>query len=197
MIHHSTDEQLKFLKKNRPLLTMEKLIFRFNKKFNLSCNANQIAGVCQRNGFKAITNTGAYSKGAIPWNKGRKGYPSHSPLTTFKKGVSFGLKDIGSERINSDGYVLIKTACRPIGQNNFEPKHRVVWRSYHGAIPPNHVIIFKDNNFMNFNIDNLVCVSRQEFMILNRSGFKKEHPELKETILLVVKLQIKLSGLTK
>jgi len=44
---------------------------------------------------------------------------------------------------------------------------RHVWAAAHGAIPPNHVIVFKDGNRMDCRLENLACLTRRELMARN------------------------------
>lgn len=68
---------------------------------------------------------GRFKKGNIPPNLGKKGYCSPgSEKGWFKKGhVSKNRKEVGSERIDTDGYVMVKVA----EPNTWKNKHKIVW----------------------------------------------------------------------
>lgn len=82
--------------------------------------------------------------------------------TMFKKGQKpQNIKEIGYKRFHKDGYSQIKT------ENGFELEQRVIWRKHFGEIPDSHVIIFKDKDITNLNIENLECISKDENCIIN------------------------------
>jgi len=91
-----------------------------------------------------------YKKGNVPANKGKKQSEYMSPesiektkKTRFKKGnTPKNFKDVGSTRVNVDGYIEIKTK----NPNKWELLHRVVWKKHNGSIPKNMNIQFKDKN---------------------------------------------------
>ena len=114
--------------------------------------------------------------------------------TRFKKGnVPWCTRELYSERIDKDGYILIKIA----EPNKWVGKHRWVYEQEHGAIPANSVIIFADGDKNNLDIDNLICVTRNELKVLNKYKLISSFPELTKTGLNVAKLKIKLAELRK
>ena len=133
-----------------------------------------------------------FKKGFTPWNKGIK--TGLKPANGFKKGnVPWCTRELYSERIDKDGYILIKIA----EPNKWVGKHRWVYEQEHGAIPANSVIIFADGDKSNLDIDNLICVTRNELKVLNKYGLISSFPELTKTGLNVAKLKIKLAELRK
>lgn len=132
--------------------------------------------------------TGRFEKGHIPANKGLKGYCHPAcKKTQFKKGhTPVCHRPIGSERIDSkDGYILVKVA----EPNKWELKHRIVWEENNGPIPEGYIIIFKDGNKTNVNIDNLALVSRAEHLELTRSKLRSSNPALTETGISIAKIR--------
>jgi hypothetical protein len=90
-----------------------------------------------------------------------------SPKTEFKPGHRPGnWRPVGSERINIEGYIEVKTA----EPRTWRLKHRVVWEAAHGPIPAGHLIIFADGNRQNCTLDNLVCISNRQNLILNHKN---------------------------
>lgn len=79
---------------------------------------------------------------------------------------------IGSERINDDGYTMIKTA-QP---SKWELKHRVIYQKNIGPVASNMVVKFKDGNKRNFSQRNLQLCSRSESLDYNRG-----EPALRKT----------------
>ena len=75
-------------------------------------------------------------------------------------------KTLGTERVNGDDYVDIKVA----EPNVWEAKHRLIWKKEKGPIPKGHVVIFGDGNRHNFEINNLILVSKKILSVLNGSN---------------------------
>jgi hypothetical protein len=112
-----------------------------------------------------------FKKGQIPHNKGKKQHEfmsaaaiARSVATRFRKGnIPHNHRPVGSERINIDGYMEVKTA----EPNTWISKHCNIYREHHGDIPAGHMVIFKDGNHMNCAIDSLMLISRQDNMRRN------------------------------
>lgn len=119
-----------------------------------------------------------FQPGHEPANKGQKMDEKtfeKCSKTMFKKGHKpHNHKDEGYERKTRDGYIEVK-----IG-NKFRLKHRVVWEQHNGTIPNGQVIVFKDGNSLNTNIDNLMLVSREDLMMMNT--IQRYPDELKKVI---------------
>lgn len=113
-------------------------------------------------------NKGRFKKGSTPWNKGLKGIDvgGRSKQTRFKKGtIPKNHRPVGSIRTNVEGYLEIKTEE---GMYKWRLLHREIWKQHHGAYPPKgSVIIFKDGNKTNCQIDNLQLLTREQLMQRN------------------------------
>ena len=133
-----------------------------------------------------------FKKEMTPWNKGIKvGLIPHS---AFKKGnIPWNTREIFTERVNKAGYTEIKIE----EPKKWEKKHRWIWRQKYGEIPKGSVIIFADGNKSNFDINNLICVTRNELKVLNKCRLISSDPELTKTGLNVAKIRIKLAELRK
>ena len=106
--------------------------------------------------------------------KGQEG----SRRTTFKKGnVPANRRPIGSERIDKDGYILIKMQDGH-KNNNWIKKHRYLYEQAYGKIPKGHKVIFADGNNRNFDLDNLVLITDAEGLIMNRNKLFKKDKDL-------------------
>lgn len=127
--------------------------------------------------------TGRFEKGHVPANKGK-----HPPTvgrmaeTQFMKGhLPHNTKPIGYERINKDGYVEVKVKMRPSSpycNDNFIPKHRLLWEAENGPVPKGHKLIFADGDKTNISLDNLLLITDAQIARLNKSGFVKVDKDL-------------------
>jgi hypothetical protein len=70
---------------------------------------------------------------------------------------------IGTRRINSKGYAMVKVADPDV----WKLKHQLVWEKANGPIPDGHVIIFADRNKSNFALKNLLPVTHAELAMMN------------------------------
>ena len=192
-----TDDIIDFLREIAPGKTYKEIVEIFNKKYDLDMTTKKLSSLLGRKKIKTGT-TGCFRKGFIPWNKGKKGYIGANK-TSFKKGNKpKNWSPIGSERINDEGYTLIKVSNEGGMLKRWALKHRVVWEQHHKKkIPKGSVIIFADGNKNNLNIENLICVTRNELKVLNRCRLISSVPELTKTGLNVAKLKIKLEELRK
>lgn len=91
-----------------------------------------------------------------------------SKKTRFKKGnlPPNTLYD-GAIRIRKDTDTGIDYQYIRVSLGKWEPLHRLVWNFCHGKIPAGHVIIFKDGNQGNCNINNLLMLTYKENMLRN------------------------------
>lgn len=123
-----------------------------------------------------------FQKGHIPQNKGKKMPPevyAKVARTMFKKGgTPVNHREVGSERVNVDGYVEIKVA----EPNKWRLKSRVVWEQAYGEIPPGSNIQFKDHNPLNLSLDNLYIITRAEQMKTQNSLIARYPKELADVI---------------
>lgn len=130
---------------------------------------------------------GQWAKGSIPWNKGLKGYCPGGEEFRFKKGhIPWHTREIYSERLDKDDYVLIKLDDR----NKWKRKHIWIWEKEHGKVPEGHIIIFRDNDKYNFDINNLKCISRAVNAVLCHEGGYKYKNEQKDVMIAIAELKI-------
>lgn len=188
-MHKFTEEQIKFIREIAPGRYAAEITEMVNNRFNLELKVSQIE-TCKRNHKIRSGIDSRFQKGMIPANKGKKG--SMSPeqyekckATMFKKGqVPQNHKPVGSERIDREGYVLIKVA----EPNKWRPKHRVLWEKVNGPIPEKHRLIFADGNRQNITLDNLILVSYAQSFIMNQKNLFKNDQELTKAGVAVAKV---------
>lgn len=111
-----------------------------------------------------------------------------SAETRFKPGhVPVTFRPVGSERVDEDGYILIKVA----DPNKWMMKHRVVWEAVHGPVQAGYVIVFADGDRLNVSLENLMLVSRRELAVLNKNHLLSCDPEFSRAGLAVARLMIR------
>lgn len=181
-------EHNEFLFENYKGRYSQELADLINEKFGTHFTATQMSSFRSRHGLDSGI-TGYIQKGNVPWNKGKTGYMGANK-TSFKKGIKpHNWKPIGYERITKDGYIEVKVRDRQ-KQNNFELKHRIVWGKHYGKIPHNHVVMFKDGDKLNCDIDNLMLVSRGQLAVFNKHYKQSGYPLLDEVTLNKIKLDL-------
>lgn len=178
-----TDEQKAFLIDYIPGHTYQETIDEFERLFGRRLTAQIVNGCCNHWGVRTGT-LGYFQKGHVPARKFEKSVHA-SPATEFKPGHSIRCRPVGSERILTDGRTEVKTA-QP---NVWRLKKQVVWEKHHGEIPPGHVILHKDGDESNFDINNLVCVSRDECLNMMWYGIKWHDPETFETLRVMARIR--------
>lgn len=191
MTNSWTDKEDKILLENAHNHTnkqLQKLLLDIGVKRTISGIQNRK----NKLGVRCSFNAGCFKKGNIPKNKGKKWaeYMSEesqakSRATTFKNGnIPKNHRPVGSERINVEGYSEIKTK----EPNVWEYKHRIIYEQHYGKVPDGYVVMFADRNKQNFDIDNLILVSRHEDLIMNSKKLLYNDKELTKSGHLVAKI---------
>jgi HNH endonuclease len=144
-----------------------------------------ISNMCRLQLGQKIGERYCFPKGHVPANKGlrRPGYaPGRMAQTQFKKGQTpHNTFPLWSFRVNTDGYLLLKTgAVAPKPNNGWEWVHKLVWEQANGAIPRGHRIWWKDGDRLNCSLGNLELLSGAEHMA--RTTIHNLPPNLKEVL---------------
>lgn len=187
------DEHIEFLKENVKGITLKELTKRFNDKFNMNISESAVGNLKHKYNLQSGIVGGQFPKGHIPANKGKKGYMSPEQYekckaTMFKKGnVPANARDIGSERIDKNGYILVKIQDGHKNKNWIR-KHRYLYEQAYGRIPKGHKVIFADGNNRNFDLSNLILVSDAEELIMNRNKLFKNDTELTKAGVTIAKI---------
>lgn len=121
-------------------------------------------------------------KGDIPFNKGKKqvDYMTSEAIertkkTRFKKGNK-------PHNTKSDKTIVVRKDSNGrdykyirIKKGVWKLYHRYIWEKEKGKIPENHLVVFKDNNTKNTNIENLELITMTENMYRNsKYSYPKE-----------------------
>ncbi|MDR1374691.1 MAG: HNH endonuclease [Treponema sp.] len=178
-----TPEEIRYLKENIIGRSYNEITELFNRHFGLRGKKKlsfwQIKGILQRHKLSSGLPR-RFLPGHIPHNKGRTSY-------YFRPGyTAYNYCPIGTERINSRGHVEVKIA----DPNRWKSKHTLIWEAANGPVPRGHVIIFADKNKLNFSPDNLLLVSKNELMVMNRCGLFFGHGKLAETGRLIADVKL-------
>lgn len=183
-----TNEMLDWVKDNQADIPRSELTVMFNDKFNMDLGQGTLAALCKRKGWKSNLNA-RYPKGAVPWNKDKKGYMGAN-ATSFKKGQTpKNHRPVGSERVTRDGYMEVKIK----EPRTWRLKHIVVWEAENGKLPSGHVIRLLDGDKTNCNIGNLLCISRGANATSNkRNKANTQSPQLNKAILMTEHLKDKI-----
>lgn len=185
MKHKYSAEEERWLIENVKGITLKELTERFNKKFNVNLSEKAIAGRKNKLNISSGIAGGQFQKGHKSFNKGLK-WDEYMPKesqeksrkTVFKKGsIPPNRKEIGSERLDSDGYVLVKVQDGHLNKN-WKLKHRLIWESMYGNIPTGYKIMFADGDKTNCDIENLILVSNTEELIMNQNKLVKDNSDL-------------------
>ena len=190
-MHRYSEEQKEFIITNNYGKYSKELAEMFNQHFNTNITAKEIA-YFRRNHKLNSGLTGQFKKGNVPHNKGKKQieYMSQESIektkeTRFKIGNKpKNYRPVGSERITKDGYIEVKVA----DPNKWETKNKIIYKQYFGDIPEGHKIIYADGNKLNNDINNLILVSDNEELIMNRYRLRTENIELTKIGYLIAKV---------
>jgi len=187
-------EQKIFIKDHVKGLLNKDLADLINKTFNLSITAKQINGYKKRHGLTSDIDL-KFKKGNSPINKGTKGiYNVGGNKTSFKKGQRpANYKPVGYERIDRDGYVLVKVQDDGPWNKRWRHKHRVLWESHNGPVPHGYVLLFADGNKQHITLDNLIVISQKQLCVINKQGLIQNDADLTKAGLLIADLKIKIS----
>lgn len=181
-----TQEQKDFIKKNVEGRLNQELAELVNGKFSLQITARQMNTFKKNHGLVSGLDC-RFRKGDNPANKGTKGlYNVGGNCTSFKQGQRpLNYKPVGSERIDHDGYTLIKVSDDGPWHKRWRHKHKVIWEERHGSIPKGHAILFADQNKRNIDLDNLILITQSQLAILNTKGLIQKDADLTRTGIIV------------
>jgi hypothetical protein len=136
-----------------------------------------------------------FQKGHAPANKGQKmsnELYQKVAHTMFKKGSKpVNTQPIGTihQRKDTGGkmYQYIKLA-----DSNWQLLNRYTWEQHNGPIPKGMVVVYKDGNYLNNDIDNLLMITKKENMA--RNTIQRLPKELQQVMRLKCKLIKKINN---
>lgn len=184
--HVYTEEEHAFMREFVPGHSYREIAAAFTEKFGWEISIGQVNAYIGNHHLNT-GRTGRFQKGQVPPNKGKKGVcAAGCEKTWFPKGnIPKNYRPIGSERISKDGYIEVKVA----DPNKWKLKHRIVWEKVNGPIPKGYIIIFRDNDKTNTDIDNLLMIKRGIHAVLNHTGLCEYSGEFKDTAVVIAELK--------
>ncbi|WP_272656414.1 MULTISPECIES: HNH endonuclease signature motif containing protein [unclassified Providencia] len=173
------------------MLRLDLLTDAFNHKFKTERSREAINGFRKRLRLR-VGRSGKFSKGNVPFNKGKKGLISGNSGSFQKGHKPHNHQQIGAEALTKDGYIKVKIA----EPNKWELKHRLVWEEHNGPVPQDHVIKFIDDDKQNCDIDNLMIITMKEHAIINRH-YSGAIAEYKQATVQLARIKLAISSRTK
>lgn len=165
-----TEEENEFLKNNIKGRSAIELISMFNDKFGRSITKNQLTSYKRKTGITSGIDS-RFKEGQIS--------PTHKP--------------IGYEHTTTDGMTYIKVGEPSV----WERKQLYLYKKYKGVPPKGYDVVFADGDRTNFDLDNLILVSKQEKLIMGKKGMFSKDGEITKLGVLVADLVLKNHKLSK
>jgi len=142
-----------------------------------------------------------YKKGQPSHNKGKHVSPEQRAImerTMFKPGsVPANTMPVGTVVTNTEGYKLVKVCEEGRQRDKWKFLHRQVWEAANGPVPDGCMIIFRDGDNSNCDLDNLRCVTKAVHLEMVRNGYRFSDPELTEACAKLAELQVTVRTLRK
>jgi hypothetical protein len=182
-------EQSEYLRQHVKNISNSDLAVLMNNSFGLSLTRQQINTYKKNHNLRSGLD-GRFQKGHIPANKNKK-YPDMPHNTgMFTKGQKpHNHLPVGTELMKSDGYIWVKIK----EPNKWRQKHVLLWEDVHGKKPRGMKLLFADGDRQNFDIDNIILVSSEEVLIMNRKSLIMQDRELTKSGVLLAKVYAKMS----
>ena len=159
-----TEEEDDFLKNNIKGRSANELISQFNDKFGRNITKNQLTSYKRRTGIKSGL-SGKFKRGQTS--------PTHKP--------------VGYEHTTTDGSTFIKVGEPSV----WERKQVYLYKKYIGEVPKGYDVIFADGNRNNFDLDNLILISKREKLMVGKHGVFSNNGEITKTSLLAARVMLK------
>ena len=165
MAFRYTEEHINYLKQIAPGRIGREITDMFNKKFGLNKTRTQIANTLSYNNIK----TGMHGKG-------RRGC------------IASNRDEVGTVKIRKRS-ADIKIA----NPGEWQDFSRYLYEQYHNEkLKKDDLILFLDKNNKNFNINNLVKVTKQELRTINLNIGLSQDREINKSAIALAKLQNKI-----
>lgn len=189
-----TNEEDRIIAEHYPMTSSTELSELLGCPLHVLYKRAEKLGVKKASGFMSSYVSGRFQRGERrapetqfkpgnkPWSAGVKiGTRGRTGETQFKKGtVPHNYLPVGTEKLNTEGFLIVKVSDTGIQRERWKFKHRLIWEAANGPVAPDHAVIFKDRNRLNCQLDNLELVSRTEMAA--RFGINSMPKELADLI---------------
>ena len=88
--------------------------------------------------------------------------------------------------IHRNNYIKIKAE-----DGKWIPKHRYIYEEHYGSIKEGNYVIFLDGDTTNFSIDNLMEITKEQLLYINKCKLKYNNAELTRAGIAIANLMIK------
>lgn len=188
-----TPEEAQWLKDNHVGRGRAELAGMFTAKFGREITVKQVKSFL---GNRKLSSglTGHFPKGQTPWNLGKKGYMGANATSFAKGNLPHNHQPLWSERIGKAGYIEMSVPeMNPYTgfPTRYKHKHVWIWEQAHGKKPRGTAVIFRDGNNRNFDLENLLLVTRAELLAMNLHDYKNQPEELKPSVLALATMEAK------
>ena len=199
-----TPEMRSFFREAVPGRSEAEIADLFEAEFGIRLRRSQVKGAKTSLGVASGTAGGRFRPGHVPANKGRswddlgisEDAMERMRSTQFKPGSmpwNGARLPVGSERLSRDGYVEVKVAerpSRPDRNDNWRPKHRIVWEEANGRpVPDGCMVVFLDGDRRNLAPGNLAIETSAEHAVIARNGIAYRDAETHEAARAIARLK--------
>lgn len=193
-----TDEIVEYVRGIYPHYTNKEIAQMLNERYGIIVRPQSLRNLHQKHKFDdKLVNVGCFENGHDTWNKGK---PMSDEVkekikhTWFKKGnVPANTRPIGSTRVDKDGYVVKK-----VSKKQWKLYQRCVYEQAHGIkLDKDDMVLFADGNTRDFDVENLVRVTREELLYLNQEGLISSDQDITKAGVGVAKLMAKINERTR
>ena len=187
-------EQKAYARENATGRTNKELADLLNSRFGLSLTAKQMNS-WKKNHDVISGLVFRYPKGHVPVNKGTKGkYNVGGNRTSFRAGEQpLNYKPVGYERVDHDGYILVKVQDDGPWHQRWRLKHKIVWEEAHGPVPAGHALVFADQNRLNVTLENLILVPQSILSVLNKKKLLYKNADFTRSGIIIAGLYRKIA----
>ena len=187
------DDIIEFIRNHVKTCTDKEIAQMVSQQWNINVSESSIQNLKTKYNIKSGINRGTFPKGHKPINKGTKGmFNVGGNKTSYKKGDRpLNWVPVGTERVDRDGYVLVKVQEDGPSNHRWKLKSRLICEEYHGRkLRSSEKIIYLDGNALNLAIDNLKLFTDKEHAVMNKSRLRFNDAELTEVGLTIAKIKI-------
>jgi hypothetical protein len=162
-----TDIQKSYMQEHGPYMSRKDLTEKLNTQFNINVSVRQVKSWCYTNKIKSPNGNGRFTTETSPrWAKGLSNseFRSHYTDKSFSNLISPMIESnkkykMGDEIIRHDiPYIVINNDFGHGIDARIKRKSIYVWERQYGEISSKSMIIHLDNDKMNCNIENLMCI---------------------------------------